>query len=426
MGFASYFLIVRDFIAYAREQGIGVGPGRGSVAGSLVAYVLRITDIDPIQHGLIFERFLNPERVNMPDIDIDFDDLRRGEVIEYVKRKYGEGNVTQVAARWNIHPGMEPIEWLIAPEVAALDDAPGFEDIDLVGAFVDGIEGWNDAFGFPVFTARVARPDEEIWQDDKNYVLLDPNPSAGFAFADWRTNPNTGEVRGADVYLGAGWLDPWGFYDDPEESTAIPAALKKDPPKAQKVPGLHWDGVGERHPLCVMSVEELRAHGGKDALTSAQKMEKYISHVAAHEIGHTLSLRHNFKGSLVPVSSSVMDYLWTEDRIVRDLPYLLAEVVYAVESEMAMTLADVLVRRLHIAFEVADHGRAAARVARAIEAVFKPEGMSVYQANGKAAGQTVFPQGPQAGNRPQLSGSPVGSRPQAPRGSPGAGPPRKR
>jgi len=96
MGFASYFLIVRDFIAYAREQGIGVGPGRGSVAGSLVAYVLRITDIDPLQHGLIFERFLNPERVSMPDIDIDFDDLRRGEVIEYVKRKYGEGNVTQI------------------------------------------------------------------------------------------------------------------------------------------------------------------------------------------------------------------------------------------------------------------------------------------------------------------------------------------
>jgi DNA polymerase-3 subunit alpha len=96
MGFASYFLIVRDFIAYAREQGIAVGPGRGSVAGSLVAYVLRITDIDPIQHGLIFERFLNPERVSMPDIDIDFDDLRRGEVIEYVKRKYGDGNVTQI------------------------------------------------------------------------------------------------------------------------------------------------------------------------------------------------------------------------------------------------------------------------------------------------------------------------------------------
>jgi DNA polymerase-3 subunit alpha len=96
MGFAGYFLIVRDFIHYARSRGIGVGPGRGSVAGSLVAYVLGITDIDPIRHGLIFERFLNPERVSMPDIDIDFDDLRRGEVIEYVKERYGEGNVTQI------------------------------------------------------------------------------------------------------------------------------------------------------------------------------------------------------------------------------------------------------------------------------------------------------------------------------------------
>src|SRR5262245_26444067 len=96
MGFASYFLIVRDFIHYARSRGIGVGPGRGSVAGSLVAYALHITDIDPLRHGLIFERFLNPERVTMPDIDIDFDDLRRGEVIEYVKQKYGEDNVTQI------------------------------------------------------------------------------------------------------------------------------------------------------------------------------------------------------------------------------------------------------------------------------------------------------------------------------------------
>ena len=96
MGFASYFLIVRDFIHFAKSRGIGVGPGRGSVAGSLVAYALRITDVDPIQHQLIFERFLNPERVTMPDIDIDFDDVRRGEVIDYVKAKYGEHNVTQI------------------------------------------------------------------------------------------------------------------------------------------------------------------------------------------------------------------------------------------------------------------------------------------------------------------------------------------
>jgi DNA polymerase-3 subunit alpha len=96
MGFASYFLIVRDFIHHAKTNGIGVGPGRGSVAGSLVAYALRITEVDPFRHQLIFERFLNPERVTMPDIDIDFDDIRRGEVIDYVKRKYGEANVTQI------------------------------------------------------------------------------------------------------------------------------------------------------------------------------------------------------------------------------------------------------------------------------------------------------------------------------------------
>ncbi len=96
MGFTSYFLIVWDFIRYAKEKGIPVGPGRGSAAGSLVAYALGITDIDPVTHGLIFERFLNPERISMPDIDIDFCYERRDEVIDYVKRKYGAENVAQI------------------------------------------------------------------------------------------------------------------------------------------------------------------------------------------------------------------------------------------------------------------------------------------------------------------------------------------
>ena len=91
-----YFLIVWDFIRYAREKGIPVGPGRGSAAGSFVAYCLRITDVDPIEYDLIFERFLNPERVSLPDIDIDFCERRRGEVIEYVTRKYGRENVAQI------------------------------------------------------------------------------------------------------------------------------------------------------------------------------------------------------------------------------------------------------------------------------------------------------------------------------------------
>jgi DNA polymerase-3 subunit alpha len=96
MRYAGYFLIVWDFIRYAREQGIPVGPGRGSAAGSLVAFSLRITDVDPLQYDLIFERFLNPERVSLPDIDIDFCERRRGEVIEYVTRKYGRENVAQI------------------------------------------------------------------------------------------------------------------------------------------------------------------------------------------------------------------------------------------------------------------------------------------------------------------------------------------
>ena len=96
MKYAGYFLIVWDFIKYARDHGIPVGPGRGSAAGSLVAYAMEITNIDPLQNGLLFERFLNPERVSMPDIDVDFCMNRRGEVIDYVTRKYGREQVAQI------------------------------------------------------------------------------------------------------------------------------------------------------------------------------------------------------------------------------------------------------------------------------------------------------------------------------------------
>lgn len=96
MGFSDYFLIVWDFISYAHRKGIATGPGRGSSAGSLVAYVLRITDVDPMKYHLLFERFLNPERITMPDIDIDFSDERRDEVISYVVDKYGESHVAQI------------------------------------------------------------------------------------------------------------------------------------------------------------------------------------------------------------------------------------------------------------------------------------------------------------------------------------------
>ena len=112
-GYCGYYLVVADFINWAKDNGIRVGPGRGSGAGSIAAYALRITDLCPLQHGLIFERFLNPERPSMPDFDIDFDERRRGEVIQYVSEKYGSDRVAhdrhvraaQVQGR---HQGRQP------------------------------------------------------------------------------------------------------------------------------------------------------------------------------------------------------------------------------------------------------------------------------------------------------------------------------
>ncbi|MEG0758825.1 MAG: DNA polymerase III subunit alpha, partial [Raoultibacter sp.] len=95
-GFPAYFLIVQEYIEWARSQGIGVGPGRGSAAGAIVAYAMEITDLDPLSNGLLFERFLSPERVEMPDIDVDFEDERRGEVIEHIKEVYGEDHIAGV------------------------------------------------------------------------------------------------------------------------------------------------------------------------------------------------------------------------------------------------------------------------------------------------------------------------------------------
>ena len=96
MGFPGYFLVVADFINWSKDHGIRVGPGRGSGAGSMAAYAMKITDLDPLRHGLIFERFLNPDRVSMPDFDVDFDERRRGEVIRYVTEKYGDDRVSQI------------------------------------------------------------------------------------------------------------------------------------------------------------------------------------------------------------------------------------------------------------------------------------------------------------------------------------------
>ena len=104
MGYSGYFLIVSDFISWAKKNNIPVGPGRGSGAGSIVAWALNITNLDPIKYGLLFERFLNPERVSLPDFDIDFCTIRRDEVITYVRNKYGEEKVAQIITFGSLQP----------------------------------------------------------------------------------------------------------------------------------------------------------------------------------------------------------------------------------------------------------------------------------------------------------------------------------
>src|SRR3974377_1606787 len=132
MTFSGYFLIVWDFIRYAKLKGIPVAPGRGSAAGSLVSYAMQITDIDPLQYGLLFERFLNPERISMPDIDIDFCMNRRGEVIQYVTEKYGREQVAQIIT-FNTLGARAAIK-----DVGRVLDIP-FADVDRITKLVPGV-----------------------------------------------------------------------------------------------------------------------------------------------------------------------------------------------------------------------------------------------------------------------------------------------
>ena len=160
MGFVDYFLIVWDFIRYAKERGIPVGPGRGSAAGSIVAYALEITDIDPIRYSLLFERFLNPERLTMPDIDIDFCYERRQEVIDYVVEKYGEGRVVQIVTF-----GTMKARNAIRDVGRALDLSYGY--VDTVAKMIP------EAIGMTITEALKTNPDLlKMYESDKECRYL--------------------------------------------------------------------------------------------------------------------------------------------------------------------------------------------------------------------------------------------------------------
>jgi hypothetical protein len=228
------------------------------------------------------------------------------------------GEVAEVPIKWPIYPGMEPIRWRISSLLEQIAGQPQFASVDLVGAVKAGVENWNQAFGFTALTAELVDPAECYAQDDQNYIIIDPDDSLGMAFANFRTNPNTGEIRGASIYFGSAWftvLDD--LLDDP--AVADTSGVARAPTR-----WMTW-GQSSSEPACQLFAQEfLRGRGltpsTSQALTKQEKFGLYITHIILHEVGHTLGLRHNFKGSLEPPSSSVMDYVNDEGRAALSEP----------------------------------------------------------------------------------------------------------
>jgi Met-zincin len=222
------------------------------------------------------------------------------------------GGVAHDAIHWALAPGMTPIPWLISPKLAELAANPDFGGADLVAAAKRGVESWNEVLGFRAFTAELDTGDHSFAEDRVNYIIIDPDPSYGFAYADWRTNPNTAEILGASIYIGGAFFFP--FPDDPPAAGSLPLAKPA-------VTRLTWQDQ-RTAPLCVLWGPRYGEFepSGNPGLTGRQKQEAYFQEVIVHEIGHTLGLRHNFKGSLTPPTSSVMEYNVREVRIAHPEP----------------------------------------------------------------------------------------------------------
>ncbi len=290
----------------------------------------------------IFAAYAN-EPIGVPD-DVDINEFRVAATTRVTLRRYyetpsytptpnpgvphfftsdplnfsnGSPIVQQNAVHWGFKPGMQPIKWKIGRGVLQYQNDPAVGGADLVGAITRGIESWNSVFGYPVFDAELASPNERFGDDHVNYFIVDTDPTLGYAYADWRTNPNTSEVRGASVYFSGAFFSP--FPDD--EAAGAGGAPARPAAKRKAVPRLVWQ---DQHtdPLCVRYADERRHDESSEStqFTAKQKLENYVQEVVLHEIGHTLGLRHNFKGSLVPPTSSTMEYNVADVSFVQPVP----------------------------------------------------------------------------------------------------------
>jgi hypothetical protein len=250
--------------------------------------------------------------------------------------------------RWAIAPGMKPIRWIVSSQVKALAADPRFAEYDVYGSIELGVKAWNVAFGFPVFEVVQAGPNDSWSDDEKNFIVVDRNPSAGMAFANWRSNPNTGEIRGASVYFSSVFLESVdealraqeaGLAADagtaldagspsttpsPDGGTIARPALALEAPSSLSARSMiQWDAMATR-PGCALEAKDFEkilpaASDELDrTLTRKQKVERYLTHIVMHEIGHTLGLRHNFRGSID--LGSVMDYLNLKDSVAMVAP----------------------------------------------------------------------------------------------------------
>ncbi len=239
------------------------------------------------------------------------------------------GVLREYARKWNIRPGMQPITWVMHDSLPRLQQDPRFRDYDLIGAVRRGVDAWNGAFGFPVFTTRFAQPGETLGDAELNHIIIDPDTSYGGGSALARYNPNTGEIRNASIYMDAGMMqwfisiysgDPAGAPEVVAPPAAAPSSYRLT--WNDEAPSEECRLSPPREAYLAPALAPREAAPGLSGLTKKEKVERAISFIIMHEVGHNLGLRHNFKGSLSFPSTSVMDYVEHQEHVYVDRPGL--------------------------------------------------------------------------------------------------------